>query len=207
VAWQQLWQQSRPIVVLVDQDGHDGEWELIPPAQPSPEAYGRVSNPERYRILHRWGRELLDRLSAEFDVDRADVTGQEPSPLRSDVAAPAVRLTPRAAGAGLLAVVFTGFPGLVVRCGRWHKVALPACGCDACDEDPDQLREQLECHVGALVSGNLFERLSQRQGGWLVEYGIPGVGSGSSPWGAGDPFQQGCPEAVQWSAWPRRGDR
>ena len=112
---------------LVEQAGHDGEWELIPPAQPSPEAYGRVSNPERYRILHRWGRELLDRLSAEFDVNRADVTGQEPSPLRSDVAAPAVRLTPRAAGAGLLAVVFTGFPGLVVRCGRWHKVALPAC--------------------------------------------------------------------------------
>lgn len=214
---------------LVDKDGHDREREPIPAAfpgaQPLPEAYGRVSNPERYRVLHHWGRDLLDRLSAEFAVDRADVTGQEPSPLRSDAAARAVRLTPRDAGAGPLTVVFTGFPGLAVRCGRWHKFALPSCGCDACDEDPGQLQEQLKDHVGALVSGNFSERLTQGRGMWLVEYDIPGIANGSSGiqyvedtrgggwfsalcgWGAGDPFQHGSPGAVHWSAWPRRDDR
>ena len=60
------------IIGLVDEDRHDREREPIPapyPGAPPPsEAYGRVSNPERYRILHRWARELLDRLSAEFTV-------------------------------------------------------------------------------------------------------------------------------------------
>jgi len=181
----------------VDEDEHDREREPIPAAypgaQPPPEAYSRVSNPGRYRILHRWGRELLDRLSAEFAVDRADVTGQEPSPLRSDAAAPAVRLTPRDARAGPLTVVFTGFPGLAVRCGRWHKFPLPSCGCDACDEEPGQLREQLEDHVGALVSGNFSERLSQRRGVWLVEYDIPGTASGSN--------EIAYVEGAQGSAW------
>jgi hypothetical protein len=140
-----------------------------------------VSDPERYRILHRRGRELLDRLATEFAVDRADVTGREPSPLTSSAVAPAVRLSPRDLRAGpQVTVVFTRFPGLAVRCGRWHKFPLPDCGCDACDEDPEQLREQLEDHVGALVSGNFRERLSQRRGVWLVEYDIPGVASGSN---------------------------
>jgi hypothetical protein len=170
-----------------------------------------VSNPERYRILHRWARELLDRLSAEFTVDRADVTGQEPSPFPPDAAAPAVRLTPNDAAAGPLTVVFTGFPGLAIRCGHWHNFALPSCGCDACDEDPGQLRQQLEDHVGALVSGNLSERLSQRRDVWWVEYDIPGVASGSNVVrhieGAGELFRQDLPGTMQWSAWPRRDDR
>ena len=212
----------------MDEDGREREPvpAAFPAAEPPPDAYGRVSNPERYRILHRWGRELLDRLSAKYAVDRADVTGQEPSPFASDAAALAVRLTPGDPRAGPLTVVFTGFPGLAVRCGRWHKLALPSCGCDACDENPQELREQLEDHVGALVSGNLFERLSRKRGAWWVEYDIPGVASGSNEvgwvenaggggfWfssscgrGAGDPFQQGSPGEVQWSAWPRRGDR
>lgn len=36
--------------------------------EPPAEASGRVSNPERYRVLHQWGEELLDRLTAQFDV-------------------------------------------------------------------------------------------------------------------------------------------
>jgi len=201
----------------MDEDRHNQEREPVPAAypgaEPLPEAYGRVSNPERYRVLHRWGHELLDRLTADFAVDRADVTGQEPSPF-GDAAAPAVRLVPRDAAAGPLTVVFTGFPGLAVRCGRWHQLVFPSCGCDACAEDPGELREKLEEHVGALVSGNLAERLSQQGDWWLVEYDIPGIASGSSKvrraeaargsgWFAA-PFQSGSPGAVHWSAWPRR---
>ena len=87
------------------------------------------------------------------------------------------------------------------------------------------MREQLEDHVGALVSGNFCERLSRRRGVWLVEYDIPGVASGSNEveyvvsaqggeWfsslcgrEAGDPLQYGSPGTVEWSAWPRQDDR
>lgn len=213
----------------MDKDRHEVAWEAVPAtypwAEPAPEAYGRVSNPERYRTLHQRGRDVLDRLTAEFDVERADVTGQESSPLPSDAAAPAVRLTPRDARAGPLAMVFTGFPGLAVRCGRWHRSRLPDCGCDACDEDPGELLEQLEACVSALVSGNFSERLTRQGDAWRVEYDIPGVGGGSygveyvqgargegwfsslSGSGAGDPLQQGLPGTVEWAPWPRRDNR
>lgn len=122
-------------------------------------------------------------------------------------------------------MVFTGFPGLAVRCGRWLKFRLPDCGCDTCDEDPAELWQELEERVCALVSGNFSERLSSRRGVWSFEYDIPGVASGGygveyvdnvwgsgwfsslSGWGARDPLEFGSPGTVEYSAWPGRDGR
>jgi hypothetical protein len=41
-------------------------------AGPPEEAYGRVTNPERYRGLHAAAEALLDRLGAEYVVERVD---------------------------------------------------------------------------------------------------------------------------------------
>lgn len=198
--------------------GHDA-------GEPFKGAYGRFSHPERYRVLHEWGWELLDRLDEEFDVERVDATGDEPSPIPSDVDAPAVLLVPGDPRAGSLTLVFHSLPGLKVRCGRWCDFRLPDCGCDGCDEDPAELWDELEEHATALVSGNFSERLSRRHGVWHVEHEIPGQESGGhevryvetdrnsgwfssmSGWGAVDPQQLGLPGAVEWSNWPRRDGR
>lgn len=188
--------------------------------EPPPEAYGRCSDPERYRILHEWGWALLDRLTGAFDVERVDVTGREPSPDDSGPA-PAVRLAPRDPQAGPLTVVFDASPGLGVRCGRWRDVLLPECGCDACDERPEDLWDELQESVTALISGNLVERLSKRRRGWYVEYEIPGRSSGGggvapagdsgrfsalSGWASISPDQL-QPGTVRWDAWPLRERR
>ena len=46
-----------------------------PPGMPPEEAYGRVTNPERFRVLHTVMLEILDKLEAEFDVRREEGYG------------------------------------------------------------------------------------------------------------------------------------
>ncbi|MGH3499909.1 MAG: DUF6226 family protein, partial [Nocardioidaceae bacterium] len=55
------------------------------------EAYGRFTNPERYRVLHEWGWQLLARLDEAFDVERVDAAGDWASPIPGDFNAPAIR--------------------------------------------------------------------------------------------------------------------
>ena len=62
---------------------------------------------------------------------------------RLELAGPSVRLNPRNAGAAPIAVVFTKFPGLHLRFGRWSKEPFPSCGCDACDESAQGEIERL----------------------------------------------------------------
>jgi hypothetical protein len=47
-------------------------WERYGPA---PEAYSRVTNPERFRPLHTFMVELICRLEAAFDVERLEGYG------------------------------------------------------------------------------------------------------------------------------------
>jgi hypothetical protein len=95
---------------------------------PPPEAYGRVTNPERFRPLHRYAVALLDRLRTDYAVDVTAAFvfpyGMQPfTPAR-----PPVTLTPKDPGAAPVAVAFTTFPSVVVRCGRWLVESFPACG-------------------------------------------------------------------------------
>jgi hypothetical protein len=132
---------------------------------PLPEAYERVTNPGRFGVLHDAARELVERLVREFAVDRHNVT--EPDPRGRESTVLGVRLTPHNPKAGPLTVVFTAFPGLEVRMGRWYEFLLPACGCDACDDDPQDLIEDLHARVTALTDGRFRERLGHGRTPWL----------------------------------------
>lgn len=133
---------------------------------PPEDAYGRVTDPGRFSRLHAIAGELLDELTERFDVARE--TALEPDP-HSDAPAPVVRLRPRDPAAAPLTIVFTGFPGLVVRLGRTDDTAhLPVCGCDACDESVEDCAEELRRFAVAVTSGAYGERLV-RDGGWWHE--------------------------------------
>ena len=64
-----------------------------------------------------------------------------------------------ASGAAPIVVAFSGFPGLRVRFGRWHMVAFPTCGCDACDETAESEINRLSSLIDNVRAGRYRESL------------------------------------------------
>jgi len=170
------------------------------------EAYGRITKPQRYRDLGEAARDLVDELTARFVVDR--VAGLQ---VDQDLAARGavetiVRLAPAAEGAGQVTVAWTRFPGLLVRFGRWHVAAYPACGCDACDEDPEALVEEFRHQVGVLVEGGFTETWTGGPGSWLL-YEFAGRAGRAHGRARVDPRQArhlGAPARIAWRPWTLR---
>jgi hypothetical protein len=127
---------------------------------PPLEAYSRVTDPERFGCLHKVAAELLDPLEREFDAERGEGYGLDPE-LEQGVklARPSVTLVPRDAGAAPIVVAFSAFPGLRVRFGRWHMVAFPTCGCDACDETAEPEINRLSSLIDNVTAGRYRESL------------------------------------------------
>jgi hypothetical protein len=126
--------------------------------EPLPEAYSRVTNPERFRVLHSTILAILDRLEADFDVRREEGHGlDEELERKFDLARPSIRLTPADPESAPVTVAFSAFPGLHLRFGLWWKEPAPSCGCDACDESGEQLAEQLTELIEDVVAGRFWE--------------------------------------------------
>jgi hypothetical protein len=153
---------------------------------PPPEAYSRVTNPERFAPLLGFAEHLLAGLERDFDVVREEGHGLDPELVertRVDAARPTVRLVPDAADAGSLTIAFTSFPGLMVRLGTWLVEAIPVCGCDACDETAEEGQDRLERLIGALTSGRFSESIELGLWGdwWLTDECLAPVGNHGSP--------------------------
>jgi Family of unknown function (DUF6226) len=126
---------------------------------PPPEAYSRVTNPERFRLLHTFMGELLGRVEAAFDVERLEGYGLDDELERGELVGPSVKLLPRDPSAAPILASFTAFPGLRVRVGRWHRASFPSCGCDACDETADGEAARLTQMVDDVTGGRFREAL------------------------------------------------
>jgi hypothetical protein len=180
-------------------------WGLVgPPA----DAYFRVTNAERFRPLHGFAGILLDRLYAEFDVDREDEPGLDPE-LEQVGTLSIVRLTPRAENAASLTIGFTTFPGLNVRFGRWHTRPFPACGCDACDETFESESGVLSWMITQLADGRYREELQRSERGKFTQrhefWSDDGRrAGGSQDRTEGDDTAALKPGVVAWQPWPRR---
>lgn len=174
-----------------------------PPAEPPLEAYGRVSNPERFRILHDQAYELILDLLRRYAVEPSI----DPALWRKGGQTEELRLTPDAEGAAELSFSLTDFPGVAVRFGRWHEEVYPWCGCDACDDDPDLLIEDLRSKVDSLVNGRFSERVRAGLKPWF-SYGF-GYDSGHARTG-GPLDRQTARERrrhgkrTDWRPWPPR---
>ncbi|MCY3783953.1 MAG: DUF6226 family protein [Chloroflexi bacterium] len=128
-----------------------------PPPDP---AYSRVTNAERFRPLHSAMLETVDRLENDFDVERIEGYGLEAELEQGlDPARPHVRLNPRNHDSAPIVVVFSTFPGLHVRFGRWYGELFPSCGCDACDEPAEGEIERLHEMVDDVVAGRFCEAI------------------------------------------------
>lgn len=149
--------------------GYASSQNAEPPEDP---AYSRVTNPERFQPLHSAMLEIVDRLENDFDVERTEGYGLESELERGlKPARPHVRLMPRDPEAAPIAVVFSTFPGLNVRFGRWFTEPFPSCGCDACDESAEGEIERLTEMVDDVVAGRFCEAIrrpliSFRGTGW-----------------------------------------
>ena len=133
--------------------------------------YERVTDPERFTALHRVADELVQQLQEHFDVLVEAVAPEGGHHLRPQ-ALSAVRVSPRNGGAAVT-ITRTAFPGLYVRFGSEHTEAFPSCGCDACDEQPGAVADDLREKVRAVTRG----RFSEPPGGYEFVYD-DGVQSG-----------------------------
>ena len=102
---------------------------------PPAEAYGRVTNPERFLPLHSTMLEMLRALERQFDVERVEGYGLDEKLEHRGLLRPSIALRPTKPEAAPIAVAFTDFPGLHIRLGKWYTEPFPGCGCDACAED------------------------------------------------------------------------
>jgi hypothetical protein len=175
------------------------------------EAYSRVTNPERFRPLHRLAIDLVEHLAAEYAVRRSEDFHLLPGMVPFHHARLPVTLSPVLPNAAPISVAFTPFPSLVVRFGRWIGEPFPSCACDACAATADGEGVRLHALVDDVVAGRFREEISiplfgSARLGWSFG-GIGGTSGRQSGWrgisrdhalvlrgqGSG---------VVHWSPWP-----
>ena len=177
---------------------------------PPPEAYERVTDPERFRALHDAAVRLLRRLEATFDVERLEGYDVDRELEESDLARPSVRLLPRSPDAAPIVLAFTAFPGLRVRFGRWRTDAFPTCGCDACDETADDEADRLSGLVDDVTAGRFREAIGLPFLGhtWQELEFWSARGRSSSRWRiarsrARQMLRASDRSSFEWKPWPR----
>jgi hypothetical protein len=164
------------------------------PEGPPPEAYSRVTDPQRFAPVADAADALVERLVAAYDVTR------DAAEVENTVRA--VRLTPRA-GAPLVVGV-TDFPGVRLKMGHWSSAVAPQCGCDACDEDAADAIAHMTQVVDDVVHGRFRERLTRHPRRLWVSTGS------SSGWSAVDREHYerlgsiAAPGSYEWPAWPTK---
>ncbi len=137
------------------------------PGGPPPEAYSRITEPERFAPLHGIVLELLDGLEKTFDVERSEAYGLAPELEDIELARPSIRLTPKQDSAAPMTFVFLAFPGIRIQAGSWYSTGFPGCACDACDETSDSEAQRLTSMVDDITSGRFREAVH-----------LPNVGDG-----------------------------
>jgi len=163
---------------------------------PPDEAYSRVSDPHRYASLRVLAGELVADLTRRYDVDVRD------EPVAGPREVSAVRVHPRSGDGADLVVVDTDF-GVYLRAGRWATEPFPSCGCDACDEDVDDVADRLRGFIDDVVHGRLQEELSGGIRGGQLRVQRP-TSSGTTSLTRARVRELGSPGRSAWAAWPPR---
>jgi len=181
--------------------------------EPDPDAYSRVTNPERFEPLHRFAMAHLDRLQAEYEVERLDGAELDPRQKSVDWVLSAVKLIPTDTNAAPIGIVLTTYPGLIVYCGKWAVLNFPECGCDACAETLEDEQQRLADVVDDVVGGRFMESIhipffggaEQR---WELWSSTHGRGGGARiPRSRARALVNAAGRRVDWSPWPLRRTR
>ena len=185
------------------------------PEGPPEEAYSRVTDAARYAALHDAADEMIARLEADYEVERVEGR-QLDEELTEELtcARPTVKLSPVDPDAAPIAVAFSDFPGLNLRFGRWRTELLPRCGCDACDESPDDLVEELTMMVESVTAG-AFREVVERSAALLTLDGWLETEFSGPHWQSSREYIDDSPRlrrmlegrrrlVLDWKPWPRR---
>ena len=192
------------------------------PDGPPPEAYSRVTDAERFRPLHAAMRQIIARLMSEYDVTPDEGYGlDEELERRMHLAAPTVILTPSDISAAPISIVFSDFPGLHLRFGRWLREPFRDCGCDACDESAEGEIERLTDVIDDVTAGRFREGIRipllsssawTKMETWADETRLPQRNTGT--WSRGESrinrqrarsLTGGARRMdLNWKPWPRR---
>ena len=182
-----------------------GRWGL---EGPPPEAYSRVTNPERFAPLHPVAMAHLQRLQEEFDVARVEDYEPVRGLTQVDLARPSVKLTPTDSKAAPILVAFTKFPSLIVRCGLFAESGFPTCGCDACDETAEGEQEKLELLMDAVVKGQFSESIriplwGEARVNWEFQSNGRRMGGGERiARSRARAVVSGLSRTIEWAPWP-----
>lgn len=169
--------------------------------RPDEDAYGRITNPERFQVVADAATALIGDLVESHDVKASAGSSAVDFPSWRDGPDETIRLVP-AVGAPL-SLLLTDFPGVLVRFGEWGREAFPACGCDACDEQPAEVIARMHRLIEATVVGRYEEELTKRM--LLYSFtGAWGVESSEGRLERGEWRRHGEPGAHKWPPWPRR---
>lgn len=133
---------------------------------PPEDSYSVDEHPERFAPLHTVAAALIDYLVSHYDVDVEEghhvTIGLLHAPTAEETVR-AVRLTPRSYACAPLVIVLTSYPALRVHAGTLFREFYPSCGCNACDERWDDVADELEGQVFAIVGGGFGEEVSEPQ--------------------------------------------
>ena len=129
------------------------------PEGPPEDAYSRVTEPERFMLLHAWAIEAVALLNMSYEVTLDEGIGMDAELERRPLSRPTLKVAPFQDSCAPITIAFTDFPGLAVRFGSWAIDWFPSCGCDACDETPDSEIERLNRLLNDVVAGRFRESL------------------------------------------------
>ncbi|MCA1783798.1 MAG: DUF6226 family protein [Intrasporangiaceae bacterium] len=173
---------------------------------PRDDAYGRVTDSDRYQVLVKTAQDVIETLAAAYQIDvQRGGAELDPELCEGLPVDRVVRLEPARDDAAPLTIVLSSFPGVAIRAGRWHTAFFPSCGCDACDEQPDDLVADLARQLHAVAAGRLLEELrggidphltislSDDQGGWGTQTGTIS---------RRELKHKGGPISLDWQPWP-----
>jgi hypothetical protein len=178
--------------------------------RPSDDAYGRITDPTRYQVVVRAAMQLIDEFTVAYQVELPQGGPELDPELCEGLAVDrVVKLEPPSEDAAPLTIVITTFPGVVIRAGRWRTAQYPTCGCDACDEQPDELAEDLARQLRAVAAGRLLEEL---RGGLDPHLTISlsddtgPLGTQLGPISRREMKAKVGPARYDWRPWPLRSD-
>jgi hypothetical protein len=177
------------------------DWIGPSPDAPYPDSYGRVTNPQRYAVLHDEARSLIESLVTTFDVIAEVGNVEVDFPEWKGPPGEVIRLKP--SNGAPVAFLFTDFPGVVIRFGEWRTEAFPVCGCDACDEKPDDVIFRMRTMIELVVAGGYQEVLTKRSLRQSFDW-PQGLSITERRVGRVERRRLGQPASHKWQPWPRR---
>ena len=170
----------------------------------SDEGIGQVTNAGRYAVLHTAADTLLADLETRYWTVRTEGLAVDPDLIGRGTLR-VVRLAPVNPDGAPVTVDYTDFPGLGLRFGRWYITSLPICGCDYCDDDPDDLIDDLRFMVSAAVAGGFQEYCDgQVSGTFKSDQRLSSNGGWGNATRAAQDIAQ--PADNRWRAWILRSE-